>query len=372
MTVSIRGLVKHFRDGTRAVRGIDLEIGQGEFLTLLGPSGCGKTTTLRLIAGLEEPTEGRIFIDGRDVTDVDPGDRNVAMVFQSYALYPHMTALQNMTLNLTTGGMPKRQAVEKARRIAELLGIEHLLDRKPGKLSGGERQRVALGRAMVRNPACYLMDEPLSSLDLKLREHMRTELKRLHRKDRVTTIYVTHDQAEALILSDRVAVLHQGTLQQVADPVTIYERPSNTFVADFIGSPGINFLNAELRDGAAGIAGHRLEHPQVDCNGPVTLGVRPEDVILAPPGEGVMNGAIDFTEPCGGVVIAFVALENEAGLLKKREHLVASVDVHQPLTQGARVGVRFRPNRINLFDASTGASLGDPPEPRKHSRPAEP
>lgn len=357
MTVSVKQLAKQFRDGTKAVRGIDLDIADGEFLTLLGPSGCGKTTTLRLIAGLEVPTEGTISINGRDVTNIDPGDRDVAMVFQSYALYPHMTALQNMTLGLTVGGMSKAEAAEKARETARLLGIEKLLERKPAKLSGGERQRVALGRAMVRRPACYLMDEPLSNLDLKRREHMRTELKRLHQQQRVTTIYVTHDQAEALILSDRVAVLNEGTIQQVADPITIYERPANTFVADFIGSPSINFLNGELRDGAAMVAGQRLEEARAEGGGGVTLGVRPEDVLLESPGSGILEGTIDFTEPYGGVVIAFISLQSADGLLKERDHLAASVDVHQPIEIGARVGIGFRANRINLFDAATGDSL---------------
>jgi len=357
MTVSVKQLVKRFRDGTLAVRGINLDIGDGEFLTLLGPSGCGKTTTLRLIAGLEEPTEGAISINGNDVTNADPGDRDVAMVFQSYALYPHMTALQNMILGLTVGGMSKSEATEMARETAHLLGIEHLLERKPPKLSGGERQRVALGRAMVRRPACYLMDEPLSNLDLKRREHMRTELKRLHQKHRVTTIYVTHDQAEALILSDRVAVLSEGTIQQVADPVTIYEQPANTFVADFIGSPSINFINGELREGTVKVADHKLDRAAVPGNGPVTLGVRPEDVIIEAPGNGVLDGIIDFTEPYGGVIIAFIAPENVNGLLSEREHIAASIDVHQPVEVGARVGIDFRAQRINLFDASSGESL---------------
>ncbi len=357
MTVSVKQLVKQFRDGTLAVRGIDLDIAEGEFLTLLGPSGCGKTTTLRLIAGLEEPTEGSISINEREVTNIDPGDRDVAMVFQSYALYPHMTALENMTLGLKVGGMSKAEAAKMARETASLLGIEHLLERKPAKLSGGERQRVALGRAMVRRPACYLMDEPLSNLDLKRREHMRTALKRLHQRYRVTTIYVTHDQAEALILSDRVAVMNEGTVQQVADPVTIYERPANTFVADFIGSPSINFLNGELNDGAAMVAGQRLDEARAEGGGPVTLGVRPEDVILEAPGSGILEGTIDFTEPYGGVVIAFISLQNADGLLQAREHIVASVDVHQALVVGARVGVGFRASRMNVFDAATGKSL---------------
>jgi ABC-type sugar transport system ATPase subunit len=357
MHVSLRGLVKRFRDGTMAVRGIDLDIADGEFVTLLGPSGCGKTTTLRLIAGLEEPTEGSIAIGERDVTRLDPGDRNVAMVFQSYALYPHMTALQNMTLNLTVAGMPKAEAAAKARATARLLGIERLLDRKPARLSGGERQRVALGRAMVRSPHCFLMDEPLSNLDLKLREHMRTELKRLHQRHRVTTIYVTHDQAEALILSDRVAVLNEGTVQQVADPITIYERPANVFVADFIGSPSINFINGECSDGAVRVAGSPLDGVRGPESGPVLIGVRPEDVVLRPPNEGPLEGRIDFTEPYGGVIIAFIAPSGTNSLLRNREHVAASLDVHQPVRIGAPISFGFRASRVSLFDPATGAAL---------------
>ena len=357
MNVTLRGLVKRFRDGTEAVKGIDLDIAKGEFLTLLGPSGCGKTTTLRLIAGLEEPTEGTIAIGERDVTNINPGDRDVAMVFQTYALYPHMTALQNMTLGLTVAGMSKAEANEKARETAELLNIERLLDRKPAKLSGGERQRVALGRAMVRSPACYLMDEPLSNLDLKLREHMRTELKRLHQAYKVTTIYVTHDQAEALILSDRVAVLDKGEVQQVADPVTIYERPANMFVADFIGSPGINFLKGELSEGRVTVAGRALEGASAEGSGSIVLGVRPEDVILNSPGEGIVDGTIEFTESYGGIIIAFIALDGADDLLVNREYVAASMDVHEPVSIGARVGLALRASRITLFGAESGLAL---------------
>ena len=357
MKVTLRGLVKRFRDGTEAVKGIDLDIAKGEFLTLLGPSGCGKTTTLRLIAGLEEPTEGSVTIGERDVTHVNPGDRDVAMVFQTYALYPHMTALQNMTLGLTVAGMSKAEAARKARETARLLNIETLLERKPAKLSGGERQRVALGRAMVRSPACYLMDEPLSNLDLKLREHMRTELKRLHQAYKVTTIYVTHDQAEALILSDRVAVLNKGEVQQVADPVAIYERPVNMFVADFIGSPGINFLKGALRDGAVTVAGRPLDGAAAEGRGPIVLGIRPEDVSLRPAGEGTLEGRIEFTESYGGVIIAFIAPDDRRDLLDNREYVAASIDVHQPVEVGARVGLAFRAGRVNLFDAESRRSL---------------
>jgi multiple sugar transport system ATP-binding protein len=356
MAVSLRGLVKRFADGTDAVKGIDLEVGDGEFLTLLGPSGCGKTTTLRLIAGLEEPSEGAVWIGGRDVTHADPGDRDVAMVFQSYALYPHMTALQNMTLGLRVAGMPKAAAADRAREIAGVLGIQHLLHRRPAKLSGGERQRVALGRAMVRNPACFLMDEPLSNLDLKLREHMRTELKRLHQRYRVTTIYVTHDQAEALILSDRVAVMSKGEIQQVATPSIIYERPATTFVADFIGSPSMNFLQGEVRDGMATLAGRDVDGVAAKGSGRITLGVRPEDIVLGSPGSGLLDGTVEFTELYGGAMVAFIVPRGQ-GLLKDREFIAASIDMHRPMTTGTTVGIGVRGSRVSVFDAQTGIAL---------------
>ena len=292
------------------------------------------------------------------MNNVDPGDRDVAMVFQSYALYPHMTALENMTLNLTVRGLSKADAATRARETAAILGIEGLLDRKPAKLSGGERQRVALGRAMVRDPLCYLMDEPLSNLDLKLREKMRTELKRLHQRDKVTTIYVTHDQAEALILSDRVAVMDGGLIQQVADPVEIYERPANEFVADFIGSPSTNFIRGELSADGASVAGKPLASDRrIRGSGPVIVGARPEDVLLTEPGAATLSGRIEFTEPYGGVICAFIAIERGSELLKGREHIVASFDVHQPVVVGSNVGLEFRASRLSFFDASTGKAI---------------
>ena len=357
MTVTLRNLVKRFSDGTVAVKGVSLDVAEGEFLTLLGPSGCGKTTTLRLIAGLEEPDEGLIQIGGRDVTAVDPGDRNVAMVFQSYALYPHMTALQNMTIGLRVAGLPKSEADAKALETAKILRIEHLLHRKPAKLSGGERQRVALGRAMIRSPICYLMDEPLSNLDLKLREHMRTELKRLHQKYKVTTIYVTHDQTEALVLSDRVAVLNHGAILQVADPVTIYERPATTFVADFVGSPSINFFKGELRGGVAMTAGRALEVARAATDRAATIGVRPEDIVLGPSGGGIFDGVVAFVEVYGSAVIAFIEPRGVVGLLARGEFVAAAVDIYASIAPGAVVGVRFRSDRVSVFDAVEGAAL---------------
>ena len=283
MAVSLSDINKRYEDGTRVLEGLNLDILEGEFLTLLGPSGCGKTTLLRLIAGLEELTGGSISINGRNVSRVDPGDRDIAMVFQSYALYPHMTVFNNLTLNLRARGVSKVEARKRAIDTARLLGIEPLLEKKPGKLSGGERQRVALGRAIIREPTVFLLDEPLSNLDLKLREQMRTELKRLHERLRITTIYVTHDQSEALTLSDRLAVMKDGVIQQVGFPTEVYDHPGNLFVAEFIGSPSINLLKGRFNQGGIYVPGCRLRLTGTRSEGDVIVGLRPEDILIGEP-----------------------------------------------------------------------------------------
>ncbi len=260
--IRFSGVTKRFGDGTVAVDDLDLEIHDGEFMIFVGPSGCGKTTALRMVAGLEQPTSGEILIGERVVNDLDPVDRDIAMVFQNYALYPHMTVRDNIGFPLR---MQKIAKDERRRRIgsaAELLGIDELLERKPGALSGGQRQRVAMGRAIVRHPTAFLMDEPLSNLDAKLRVQMRAELVKLHQRLGVTTLYVTHDQTEAMTLGERVAVLNRGVIQQVDTPGELYSRPANTFVATFIGSPAMNFLRARLSGGAVEFAAYRFELPE--------------------------------------------------------------------------------------------------------------
>ena len=243
--VKVVNLVKRF-DKTIAVDGVSFDVRDGEFIILLGPSGCGKTTTLRCIAGLETPDEGEIYIDDRLVNDLPPKDRDIAMVFQSYALYPHMTVYGNLAFPLKMRKLPKDEIDKKVREVAKLLRIEELLDRKPRQLSGGQQQRVALGRALVRTPKVFLMDEPLSNLDAKLRVYMRAELKKLQRDLKITTIYVTHDQAEAMAMADRIAVMNKGKILQYSEPNHVYEKPANLFVAGFIGSPPMNFIKASI------------------------------------------------------------------------------------------------------------------------------
>jgi ABC-type sugar transport system ATPase subunit len=361
MAVSLRDLDKRYEDGTTVLKGLSLDIREGEFFTLLGPSGCGKTTLLRLIAGLEELTSGSISINGRDVTRIDPGDRDIAMVFQSYALYPHLTVFDNLTLNLRARGVSKADAKVQANDTARLLGIEQLLQKKPGKLSGGERQRVALGRAIIRKPTAFLLDEPLSNLDLKLREQMRTELKRLHQRLRITTVYVTHDQSEALTMSDRLAVMKGGVIQQIGAPTEVYDYPANLFVAEFIGSPSINLIRGRIRGGSAvEVANSRLPVKEAPTDGDVLVGIRPEDLLVGPPNGGVLNATVDLVEPNGSLAYLFLTPEMEDAVPSNREHLIATVDVHRAGVKGDSVGLSVRDGRMSLFDAGTGINLKSP------------
>ncbi len=285
--VRLKNITKRF-DGTVAVKDINLEIPDSEFVVLVGPSGCGKTTTLRMIAGLEAITEGEIYINDRLVNQLPPKDRNIAMVFQSYALYPHMRVFDNMAFGLKMRKVPKEVIKEKVRNAAELLGIEWLLERKPKELSGGQKQRVALGRAIVRDPQVFLFDEPLSNLDARLRAQMRTELKKLHARLKTTVVYVTHDQVEAMTMGDRIVVMKDGVVQQVGTPLTLYNTPTNLFVAGFIGSPAMNFIPCRVlkKDSQLHIDTGEFQAPLPDSFGSrlssteeeVVLGIRPEDI----------------------------------------------------------------------------------------------
>jgi multiple sugar transport system ATP-binding protein len=367
--VLLKGLRKEY-DGAAAVERLDLEIKDKEFVVLLGPSGCGKTTTLRCVAGLEDPTEGEIYIGDRLVNDLDPKERNIAMVFQSYALYPHMTVYGNMAFPLENAKVAEREIVERVNRAARLLQIEALLGRKPAQLSGGQRQRVALGRAIVREPAAFLMDEPLSNLDAQLRVIMRAELKKLQKDLGVTTIYVTHDQVEAMTMADRVALLNKGVLQQYDDPRTLYDRPTNQFSASFVGSPPINLIPCDCRDGGMLDAGdfqipipeHLTELVRKGSTQQVVLAVRPQDLNVTPGGEPESDGVILHrfppssvpaeiytTEPLGDSTI--LDLKVGATLLK------ALVGAKFEGDEGQKVVVRIPPDRVHLFDRGSGLAI---------------
>ncbi len=313
--VSLRKVVKHY-DETPAVRGIDLEIADKEFIVLVGPSGCGKSTTLRMIAGLEDITDGEIRIDGELVNDTPPKDRNIAMVFQNYALYPHMSVYENMSFALRLKKVSKTEIKTQVENAAQILEITELLQRKPKQLSGGQRQRVAMGRAIVRNPKVFLFDEPLSNLDAKLRVQMRTEIKRVHQKVRTTTVYVTHDQVEAMTLADRVVVMNGGIIEQVGTPTEVYHHPATKFVAGFIGSPAMNFMPCVLEESAGALRvrlsdGISLPVPAERVpryrlyagRGALILGLRPENISdqrgALMPGQEVFKTVLDVTEPMG-------------------------------------------------------------------------
>lgn len=333
-----------------SVDAIDLEIADGEFLVLVGPSGCGKSTTLRMLAGLEEVNSGRIMIGDRDVTNVPPKDRDIAMVFQNYALYPHMTVSENMGFALKIAGVDKEERKRRVLEAAKLLDLEQYLDRKPKALSGGQRQRVAMGRAIVRSPQVFLMDEPLSNLDAKLRVQTRTQIASLTRRLGVTTVYVTHDQVEALTMGDRVAVLKDGELQQVGTPRELYDRPRNIFVAGFIGSPAMNLVKLESADEQVVFGNTLVAAP--GAKGGTTLGFRPEDIEIVGVGEGV-EITVDVVEELGADAYIYASAE----LGGETQTVVVRVDGRTPPARGQRINIAPRLQHVHLFDTDSGLRL---------------
>ena len=341
---------------TPAVDSLDLEIADGEFLVLVGPSGCGKSTSLRMLAGLEEVNSGRILIGDRDVTDVAPKDRDIAMVFQNYALYPHMTVAENMGFALKIAGVSKEERAKRVEEAAKLLDLVPYLGRKPKALSGGQRQRVAMGRAIVREPQVFLMDEPLSNLDAKLRVQTRTQIASLQRRLGVTTVYVTHDQVEALTMGDRIAVLKDGVLQQVGTPRELYERPQNVFVAGFIGSPAMNIFETDLVDGGLkfGSATIPLEREVTEqaTSAQVTVGVRPEDIDVHTKGDGI-SATVVLVEELGAD--GYLYCEAEIG--GTTTELVARVDGRDHPHKGDKVVLTPIDRHVHVFDTNTGTRL---------------
>jgi len=395
--VTFDGVGKVYSDGTRAVDHLDLGVQDGEFMVLVGPSGCGKTTALRMVAGLEDISEGEIRIGDRVVNDLEPRQRDIAMVFQNYALYPHMSVYDNIAFGLKMRKTERSAIRGRVAEIGRVLGLGDLLDKKPRQLSGGQRQRVAMGRAIVRNPAVFLMDEPLSNLDARLRVQMRAEIARIQRELGATTIYVTHDQVEAMTMGDRVAVLRKGELQQTADPQTVFDRPDNLFVATFIGSPAMNLVEAELgrHDGAlvAKVGGQEFEIPaSVAEERPtlrsyegrtVALGIRPEhveDAALVRDGGPRLRGRVILTEALGSENLAHVevdarpvvtdevleiAADTDAAVVAELEiearedrvQIVGRFDASSRAGAGDEVELALRPERLHFFDPDTGAGI---------------
>jgi sn-glycerol 3-phosphate transport system ATP-binding protein len=354
--VSLTGVRKRFGQ-TQVIHGIDVAIADGELVVIVGPSGCGKSTLLRLVAGLEEVSDGEIAIGGRVVNQLEPKDRDIAMVFQNYALYPHMSVYGNMSYGLRIQKMSRAEIDSRVQKAADILELGGLLDRKPRQLSGGQRQRVAMGRAIVREPAVFLFDEPLSNLDAKLRVQMRIEIKRLQRRLATTSIYVTHDQVEAMTLADRLIVMNEGVAEQIGTPLAVYERPATVFVAGFIGSPAMNFLQARLSDGGRAVTlggGLKLPLPaacDVGEGRPVTLGIRPEHIALAPAGETDLDILIDLVEPLGADTLVHGRLDGSDA------ELTARLPGNAPVAAGEALPVAVDRARLHLFDADSGARL---------------
>ena len=386
--VDLIGLNKSFGPN-RVVRDVNLSVGDGEFMVLVGPSGCGKSTILRMVAGLEEVSDGLIKIAGREVTGLEPARRNLAMVFQNYALYPHMTVYKNLAFPLKMRGENRDAIAARVRETAEILGIAEMLDRKPKTLSGGQMQRVALGRAIVRNPLVFLFDEPLSNLDAKMRVEMRAEITRLHRRLGTTMIYVTHDQEEAMTMGSRIAVLDSGVLQQVDEPMNVYHRPANRFVASFIGSPAMNFFRGAVLNSVFVTAGINVPADDVP-DGDAILGVRPHDIVRADAREDVRADARedvradvrsetdgdvpdavaddlagagpadqDGAPPIRALVDSVESLgsETHCGCTVEKKSFLVSLPGHHALQRGQKAGFFFLPERLHYFHAETGERL---------------
>src|SRR5690606_2978794 len=354
-SVDIRGVRKRYGD-LEVIHGIDLEIEDGSFVVLLGPSGCGKTTLLRMVAGLETISSGEIAIDGKVVNDLHPKDRNIAMVFQNYALYAHMSVFDNMAFSMRLKGVAREEIRRKVEWAAAILGLEPYLKRYPRELSGGQRQRVAMGRAIVRDPAVFLFDEPLSNLDAKLRVQMRTEIKALHQRLKTTTVYVTHDQIEAMTMADRIVILRDGVIEQVGRPLEVYDRPANLFVAEFIGSPAMNLFRGEVTaiNGAPCVrsdGGIELPLPDsapVQAGAQVVYGIRPEHLGFTSDGAGI-PATVNVVEPTGPEIHVYVDIGGR--------EVCAITDDRLEIEPGSAVRLMPRPDRVHLFDAESGKAL---------------
>jgi ABC-type sugar transport system ATPase subunit len=353
-SVELKDIRKSF-GAVDIIRGINLTVEDGEFCALLGPSGCGKSTLLRMIAGLETVTSGQVLIGGNDVTYAEPAKRRVAMVFQSYALYPHLTVAQNICFSLSLAGVSKASQKEQGDRVAKLLQLEALMGRRPAELSGGQRQRVAIGRALVRNPEVFLFDEPLSNLDALLRVQMRLELAKLHGELKTTMIYVTHDQVEAMTLANRIVVLDRGVISQQGSPLDLYNAPANRFVASFIGSPAMNFLAANLSQGPGGLTaslanGSSLTIPtalSLVGSQKAELGIRPEHLSLTDPGKGILTGIASVIERLGNISYAY--LDTELG------QVIAEAEQSITLQPGEKVGLNIDASKAHVFGADGNA-----------------
>jgi len=363
--VSLKGVSKAFPNGTKAVDNLSLGVENKEFIVLVGPSGCGKSTTLRMIAGLEEASEGDIYIGDRLVNDVPAKDRDIAMVFQNYALYPHMSVFENMAFGLKLRHYPKNEIVQRVNEAADILSIKHLLSRKPRELSGGERQRVAVGRAIVRKPKVFLFDEPLSNLDATLRVQMRTEINKLHTRLQTTIIYVTHDQIEAMTMGDRVAVMKSGVIQQVADPIFIYDHPKNKFVAGFIGSPPMNFIDGKIikKNGKLYFLEGKVQVKLVDemsdkmnmyIGQEIVFGIRSEDIydklfVSEAPPENIVRGTCEVVEPMGSEVYLHLNTGNHT--------FIARVGAHDRPVVNADIDMVFDMSKVHFFDKDSEETI---------------